>query len=254
MPRPGPRVQEKSKNFKGSITRLIGNLKPWKYFMIFALVLAMISSILSLVAPNKLSDLTDTITAGISLKEEKLEEIGTKIGDNFSEEKLQNKMKSLYINVELTKEELSDVNKIFEQLKDVEEKEQLLLQLPDKVLIYLLDDIEIDGVVITEEEQLKTLRLTSNLNENSSKEESLAIIEELPESVYKLIKPSIDMEKIASIAIFMATLYVISALFSYIQGFSMSTVSNRFANELRKKISTKINKLPLKYYLVLLMT
>ena len=248
MPRPGPRVQEKSKNFKGSITRLIGNLKPWKYFMIFALVLAMISSILSLVAPNKLSDLTDTITAGISLKEEKLEEIGTKIGDNFSEEKLQNKMKSLYINVELTKEELSDVNKIFEQLKDVEEKKQLLLQLPDKVLIYLLDDIEIDGVVITEEEQLKTLRLTSNLNENSSKEESLAIIEELPESVYKLIKPSIDMKKIASIAIFMATLYVISALFSYIQGFSMSTVSNRFANELRKKISTKINKLPLKYF------
>ena len=136
MPRPGPRVQEKSKNFKGSITRLIGNLKSWKYFMILALVLAMISSILSLVAPNKLSDLTDTITAGISLKEEKLEEIGTKIGDNFSEEKLQNKMKSLYINVELTKEELSDVNKIFEQLKDAEEKEQLLLQLPDKVLIY----------------------------------------------------------------------------------------------------------------------
>lgn len=248
MPRPGPRVQEKSKNFKGSITRLIGNLKSWKYFMILALVLAMISSILSLVAPNKLSDLTDTITAGISLKEEKLEEIGTKIGDNFSEEKLQNKMKSLYINVELTKEELSDVNKIFEQLKDAEEKEQLLLQLPDKVLIYLLDDIEIDGIVITEEEQLKTLRLTLNLNENSSKEESLAIIEELPESVYKLIKPSIDMEKIASIAIFMATLYVISALFSYIQGFSMSTVSNRFANELRKKISTKINKLPLKYF------
>ena len=250
MPRPGPgpKVQEKSKDFKGSITRLIGNLKPWKYFMILALVLAMISSILSLVAPDKLSDLTDTITAGISLKEEKLEEIGTKIGDNFSEEKLQNKMKNLYVDVDLTEDELSNVNSIFQKLAEVEEKDQLLLQLPDKVLLYLLDDIEIDGVVITQEDQLKTLRLTSTLNDDSSKEEALAIVDELPESVYELVKPNIDMEKIVSIAIFMSTLYIISALFSYIQGFSMSTVSNRFANELRRRISTKINKLPLKYF------
>lgn len=250
MPRPGPgpKVQEKSKDFKGSITRLIGNLKPWKYFMILALVLAMISSILSLVAPDKLSDLTDTITAGISLKEEKLEEIGTKIGDNFSEEKLQNKMKNLYVDVDLTEEEMANVNNIFQKLAEVEEKDQLLLQLPDKVLLYLLDDIEIDGVVITQEDQLKTLRLTSTLNDDSSKEEALAIVDELPESVYELVKPNIDMEKIVSIAIFMSTLYIISALFSYIQGFSMSTVSNRFANELRRRISTKINKLPLKYF------
>jgi len=74
MPRPmGPRVEEKSKDFKGSMNRLFKSLKPWKYIMILALILAMLSAILSLVTPNKLSDLTDTITSGISPNGEKIE-------------------------------------------------------------------------------------------------------------------------------------------------------------------------------------
>ena len=34
------------------------------YFLIISLILAMVSAILSLIAPNKLSSLTDTITLG----------------------------------------------------------------------------------------------------------------------------------------------------------------------------------------------
>ena len=63
MPRPGgPRVNEKSKDFFGSMKRLLSHLKPWKLIMMFALILAMISAILALIAPNKLSNFTDVIT------------------------------------------------------------------------------------------------------------------------------------------------------------------------------------------------
>ena len=68
MPRPMGRnkgVPEKSRDFKGSIKRLFNSLNRWKYLLIISLMLAMISAILSLVAPNRLSDLTDTITLGI---------------------------------------------------------------------------------------------------------------------------------------------------------------------------------------------
>ena len=62
----GPmKVSEKSRDFKGSIKRLFNSLNRWKYLLIISLMLAMISSILSLIGPNKLSDLTDTITLGI---------------------------------------------------------------------------------------------------------------------------------------------------------------------------------------------
>lgn len=77
MPRPGKRNFEKSKDFKGSIKRLLSTLKPWRVLLVISLTLAMVSAILSLIAPNKLSTLTDTITEGLSpnLTEEKITEI-----------------------------------------------------------------------------------------------------------------------------------------------------------------------------------
>ncbi len=77
MPRPGKRNFEKSKNFKGSIKRLLSTLKPWRSLLVISLTLAMISAILSLIAPNKLSVLTDTITEGLipNLTEERITEI-----------------------------------------------------------------------------------------------------------------------------------------------------------------------------------
>ena len=62
MPRPGPKVVEKSKDFKGSMIRLLKNLNPWKYILMIALLLAMVSAIFSLIAPDKLSGLADTIS------------------------------------------------------------------------------------------------------------------------------------------------------------------------------------------------
>ncbi len=60
--------------------------------------------------------------------------------------------------------------------------------------------------------------------------------------------PGIDFEKIASILIFLIGLYIVSALFSYVQGFIMTGISQKYTYELRKKVSVKINKLPMNYF------
>ncbi len=57
-----------------------------------------------------------------------------------------------------------------------------------------------------------------------------------------------DMDKIKSIAILLACLYIISAIFSYVEGLSMIKVANGYAKKLRSSISEKINKLPLKFF------
>lgn len=62
------------------------------------------------------------------------------------------------------------------------------------------------------------------------------------------ILTGINFDKVKSIAAFLLTIYLFSASFNYIQNFIMVTVSNNFAKDLRDKISTKINKLPLKYF------
>ena len=58
----------------------------------------------------------------------------------------------------------------------------------------------------------------------------------------------IDFTKIAQILLFALGLYVCSAIFSFIQGFIMTGISNDTTYSLRKDISKKINRLPLKYY------
>lgn len=61
-------------------------------------------------------------------------------------------------------------------------------------------------------------------------------------------KISVDFNYITKIAITLIILYVISAIFGYLQGFLVSGVSQKITYRLRKEISIKMNKLPLKYY------
>ena len=181
----GPmKVNEKSRDFKGAIKRLFNSLNTWKYFLIISLILAMVSAILSLIAPNKLSSLTDTITLGIRPKvyESTIEEIMT--DENISAED-KKEFKEL---LDSASEENVDVNKIY------------------------------------------------------------SMVDELPESIYEIIKPKMDIEKVKNISIFLGILYLISALFHYTESLIMTTISNKFAKKLRSNISKKINKLPLKYF------
>ncbi|MCF6462414.1 ABC transporter ATP-binding protein [Clostridium sp. Cult1] len=58
----------------------------------------------------------------------------------------------------------------------------------------------------------------------------------------------IDFQYIGNIILILIGLYLTSALFSYIQGFIVTGVAQRISYNLRKEISKKINRLPLKYF------
>jgi ATP-binding cassette subfamily B multidrug efflux pump len=58
----------------------------------------------------------------------------------------------------------------------------------------------------------------------------------------------IDYNYIGQILLFLVILYVVSTIFSFVQGFMMSSVSQKISFRMRKSISEKINQLPLKYF------
>ena len=126
-----PRREEKfdkAKDFKGSIKRLFTELKGFNVIIIIAFILATASSILSIVAPNQLANLTDEISVG----------------------------------------------------------------------------------------------LIPNQNMN--------------------------IESVKIISIILIVIYLASAIFTFIESILMAIVSNKFAKQLRTRISEKINKIPLKYF------
>lgn len=123
---PGPRVSEKPKDLKQSIKNLKDHMQPFMPGVITAIILAVFSSILAIIGPNKISDMTDIIASGMMGK--------------------------------------------------------------------------------------------------------------------------INLNKIRNIGIILGILYSLSAIFNFLQSYIMATIANKFSRDLRKDISFKINKLPLKYF------
>ena len=256
MPRPmgrGPSGSnmEKSKDFKGSMLRLLDNLKPWRVLLYLALIFAGVSAVLSLISPGKLSDLADTISLGISPNAEVLEQVSLKMMDSFDDEKLKDKVPLIMSSSSVSKEDIKLFNDAMTKVTELDNKDEvmaIMLGLPDSIIRILLEEFEIKGVVITVDDQLEIIDITNKMNKNKDSTSVLSLLDKLPASLYNLVKPSIDMNKVLELALIIGILYVVSALLSYIQNFTMTTISNKFAKLLRTNISKKINVLPLKYF------
>ena len=288
----GPQ-NETAKDFGGSMKRFFKELKTYQKAIFLALVLAALGSILSLFAPNKLSNLTDEIQKGLIINQNNMTEIATDIQNNLMTSLPEylsfnldnNTLMKIMISSSISTEEKENFQTYLSDLKDgkkdftylatfsddllnllfadsnfkgitvtKEDKISFLKGMNNKEFILkddvknvLLSDITIDNITISSKDQLNFLNILSTLNESNSSE-IYQKLEGAPESVRLLIEPYMDMDAIKKIALFLLTLYLISALFNYIESILMTNVSNGFAKELRGKISHKINLLPLKYF------
>lgn len=110
-----------------------------------------------------------------------------------------------------------------------------------------LKEIEIDNIKISINDQLEYLNIAKDIKQDDISD-LYKKLDLMPETIKELVKPKMNLDKIKVISIFLAIIYILSALFTYIESISMAVVANKFAKSLREKISIKINKLPLKYF------
>ena len=185
---------ENAKDFKGSLKRLVKELKSFKVLIFISLILAILGSALTISAPNRLSKLTDEIQKGLVVNTKNFKYLNESLATSFGK------------------------------------------------------DILVDGVTISTTDQMQYAKIAQNLDKNMNANDLYKALDEMPESIQKVIKPKMDIDKIKTICITLLTIYFISAIFNFLQSFSMTHVSNNFARSLRGRISHKINTLPLKYF------
>lgn len=298
----GPmRINEKPESFVLSIKKLMKSFSSFKILIFVAIILAALSSILSLVAPNKLSDLTDEISRGITINTTNMKElendltsnvseIGSILGINLDENtiyrvntsNISNDDKylfndtikkisddrdnaimyfsklpssvldiivsdSTYNDIYISKEDKINAILAFHDI-DVNNKNYAgINKLPDSIKRALFPSTNIDGVEISTDDKIDFIVKMAG-SDTSSVNEMYKVMENVPSSIQKVIGPKMNMDKIKDIAILLACLYIISAIFSYIEGLSMIKVANGYAKRLRTSISEKINRLPLKFF------
>ena len=298
---------EKPKDFKKAIGRLIKELGIFKYFIIIAVLLSVASSVISIITPDKLADLTDKISAGIIINGDNLQEliekttsslegeeftkrVGNILSIDLSQENIQKIMLNENISTDsktklqkLLIDSSKDPSKFSEELSKLDEEvlKELLktttynnveitssdkiafiksinklkegkATIPSSIKKVLFDEIEVKGIKVSSSDQAEFLTLLSTIGESTKKDkthtELYKSIDKMPESIKKIIAPKMDLSTIKKISLLLLVLYLISAAFSFTEHILMANVSNRFAFNLRNRISKKINKLPLNYF------
>lgn len=297
---------EKPKNFGEALSKLFKSLNGFKALIITALLLAGLSAILSLVSPNRLSDLTDEISNGLTINTENMEKLKNDLSTNLNEETFPELAKNIlnlnidestiykintsnissedkmlfndiiknidknniinsistlpesvlnilledsnYNNILITKEDKITLLKSLSSYNKESTDYSFINNIPSSINTILFPDSVIDNINITTEDKVQFISKMSTLKEDSSVNDIYKVVETLPDSIQKLINPKMNMNKITKMAIILIIIYVISALFNYLEGLFMVKVANNYARKLRNKISLKINKLPLKFF------
>ncbi|MEH7013008.1 ABC transporter ATP-binding protein [Neobacillus niacini] len=74
------------------------------------------------------------------------------------------------------------------------------------------------------------------------------LLSDITDLITEGMMTSIDLDAVVNIVTLLAFLYGLGFIFNYVQGFIMATVTQRVSKNLRTDLSTKINRLPLKYF------
>lgn len=295
---------EHAKNFSKAIKRLFKELNEFKVKIIISLVLASLGAVLSIFAPNRLSDLTDEIQKGLIVNKDNLITISTTIGNSLSEDKIKSVVSEV-INVDMSQKTIYEINysddisdeekevfnkyisnlneenmlsgilklspsiqnillptskykgvsintqdklNLIDFLNKMKSQKYLDIKVDDKTADIIFNDFKVDDITITSKDQADYLVSMGNVTKDTSPEDLYKKIDAAPISIQNSVKPKMNMNKIEKIALFLASIYILSALFTFIESLLMSIVSNNFARRLRNDISEKINKLPLKYF------
>ena len=301
---------EKPKNLGAALKKISKGLKKYVIILMVALSLAAASSILSIIGPNKLSDLTDELSKSLVLNQDKLTKVTNDITSTLNEKNISDLNKEILafnLNDEVTKDIITsgdittsdklafnkflnavasgDDKSILKSICDlpgtitniiitdgvigkikISSKDKLdyiklmtknnepnffvksIDEMPKSIQTVLLPESNIENEKITTDEKVAFLSEMSSIDETSSVNDIYKAVDKLPVNIASLIKPKLDLNEIKAIVIFMFILYLLSALFNFVQSFLMAIMSNKFAMELRTNISIKINKLALKYF------
>lgn len=244
---------EKPKNLSLTVKKLFSYLKSFMPFIIVALIFAGASSVFSIIGPNKLSDLTDELSNGLVLDKNKIEVISKDISSTLNEENIKEITTKIYKNEDISgvsDEDKATFMKIISSMDKNDSSAMIksILDMPKSIQRLLLPESTINKKKITTDDKVIFLKEMSGITKKSSAKDIYAKLDKLPSSISSLIKPSINMNAVKKIVIFLLTIYLVSALFNFLEGFIMASVANDFARNLRTKISIKINKLALKYF------
>ena len=242
--RPPRGINEKPKDLKLTIKKLLKDLKGYIPLILIATILAIVSCIFSIIGPDKLSNLTNELSKGLVINRSGIEKLTEDISSSFSEENIKKAISQIMLD-----QNISDVDKnsfmyqVSNNPKNIDVK-----SINKDILKHIIPTSKIDNIKITTDDKIEFISEMKDVTKNADAKVIYKKLDKMPSSIKTLIKPKVNMDKIKKISFFLIIIYILSGLFNFFNSYIMAIISNGYAKKLRTTISLKINKLPLKYF------
>ena len=212
MPRGGPMGRggnptDKAKDFKGAMKRLFSELKPFRILVYIALILAVLGSIMSIIAPNKLSTLTDEISEGLVINTDNLKTITDTITSSLNEENMQSKIEEILsmnlsedtitqimMSSEISEEDKQEFQTVMAKMQESEASNNgmsYISELPDSILQVILPETSYHDIEISTEDKIEFLKAIGSLETGEVKEDAISSI---PENIKKALLDEIEID------------------------------------------------------------
>lgn len=215
----------KAKNFKSAMKNLLVSLKPYFSAILISIILVIISTVFTLIGPNQISKITNIVEKGLS------------------------------INLDVSSQQMQTLKT--EQRLEIKQKELTFLLTYNTMQTESEADDEVSISVLVETEHgtfsqpLGSATMQQLMDEqivNFSKTNFALGYKNGTLQIWVNTETKVNLNKIFKIAVFLLVLYITAYVVNFAQGFIMATVTQKIGRDLRSKISTKINRLPLKYF------
>ena len=118
----------------------------------------------------------------------------------------------------------------------------------EEIYKHNFQDFTYKGVLITADDQKKYVSIIKDMDSSMVTENLLAKLDSFPNSIKSLIEPKMNQKELKKRTILLGIIYLLNSLFGYFEGLIMAYVGIGYSKKLRKDISLKINRLPLRYF------
>lgn len=224
---------EKAKDFKGTVKRLLGYLKPRRAHLITVFIVSIIATIFSIVSPKIMGHATTKLFEGIVSKYEySAVSKGVEQSVTQAKEKIDAAKKQVQEQIQANPSQAAQIQaaaqKQMQQAAEAQQTPEVKAQM-DKVQEILGKYLSNDDLAkFNTALQSADVDTVTNILDNN--------------------KPAIDFDYIENIIYILIGFYILSSIFTFIQGWIMSGVSQKTVFDMREDLNDKLEKLPLKYF------
>ena len=278
---PGSRPVEKAKDAKGALVNLLKLLMPHRILVVIIVIMAIASTVFTIYSPKVTARFINNVVDGlVSQFTHKMTEDATagnyqgvadSINDMLNQNLSADDVKKIFVYAQISGVDLQsvmtgnsdDLQAFIDKINAMRIPDEDMQTIMTKLVVYTqMQNIDKTAIANMSADDLNSLIAQADQMDMSQiPQDTLAQITAAMQKAQTDMQAAtgagdtsdqatygIDFAALGKLALLLIGLYLLSAIFSYVQQFTMAVITQQTMFELRNKVNQKLSRMPLAYF------